>query len=162
MTNLARKKLSRRDAIKILVAATGATVLVPSKWSTPRTTSGVLPVHAQTSTSPVLHTLACGADILLDITCDVPAPSRTSTVTINPPDAGIPMNYQITTSPTITVSSPALSGQVNTVGGVASLNVLFSNNDNNGTPHFCRVEWSFADSAQGSGICTQEFTWYCT
>ena len=45
------KKLSRRDAIKLLGAAAGATVLanLPSKWSKPELASGVLPAHAQTS-----------------------------------------------------------------------------------------------------------------
>lgn len=45
------KKLSRRDAIKLLGAAAGATLLanLPSKWSKPSLTSGVLPAHAQTS-----------------------------------------------------------------------------------------------------------------
>lgn len=45
------KKISRRDAIKLLGAAAGATLLanLPSKWKTPELTSGVLPAHAQTS-----------------------------------------------------------------------------------------------------------------
>lgn len=45
------EKLSRRDAIKLLGAATGATLLanLPSKWSKPELVSGVLPAHAQTS-----------------------------------------------------------------------------------------------------------------
>ena len=45
------KKLSRRDALKVLGAATGASLLasLPSKWSAPEIASGVLPAHAQTS-----------------------------------------------------------------------------------------------------------------
>ena len=45
------KKLSRRDAIKLLGAAAGATALanLPSKWSKPELVSGVMPAHAQTS-----------------------------------------------------------------------------------------------------------------
>ena len=45
------KKITRRDAIKLLGAAVGATALanLPSKWSKPELISGVLPVHAQTS-----------------------------------------------------------------------------------------------------------------
>jgi len=48
---MSEKKLSRRDAIKLLGAVTGATVLanLPSKWSTPELVSGILPAHAQTS-----------------------------------------------------------------------------------------------------------------
>ena len=45
------KNLSRRDALKVLGAAAGATVLanLPEKWSKPELVSGVLPAHAQTS-----------------------------------------------------------------------------------------------------------------
>jgi len=48
---MTEKKLSRRDAIKLIGAAAGASVLanLPSKWSKPELTGGVLPAHAQTS-----------------------------------------------------------------------------------------------------------------
>jgi hypothetical protein len=48
---MTQKKLSRRDAIKLLGATTGAAMLanLPSKWKTPELASGVLPAHAQTS-----------------------------------------------------------------------------------------------------------------
>ena len=51
MTQPTDKNLSRRDALKLLGAAAGASVLanLPSKWSTPRLTAGVLPAHAQSS-----------------------------------------------------------------------------------------------------------------
>ncbi len=44
-------KISRRDAIKVLGAAAGASLLanLPSKWSKPELAAGVLPAHAQTS-----------------------------------------------------------------------------------------------------------------
>ena len=49
------KKLSRRDALKLLGAAAGASVLanLPSKWNTPEIASGVLPAHAQTSCADI-------------------------------------------------------------------------------------------------------------
>jgi len=49
MTN--QKKITRREAIKILGATAGASLLanIPAKWSTPQLTKGVLPAHAQTS-----------------------------------------------------------------------------------------------------------------
>lgn len=55
MNKSIKKKISRRDAIKLLGAITGASVLanLPSKWSTPEITRGVLPAHAQTSCMPV-------------------------------------------------------------------------------------------------------------
>lgn len=54
------KKLSRRDAIKLIGAAAGASVLanLPSKWTKPEVTAGVLPAHAQTSPASVLPTVA--------------------------------------------------------------------------------------------------------
>jgi hypothetical protein len=45
-------KISRRQALKALLAASGgltAAAFVPSKWVKPLVMSGVLPVHAQTS-----------------------------------------------------------------------------------------------------------------
>ncbi|HSR19794.1 MAG TPA: twin-arginine translocation signal domain-containing protein [Anaerolineales bacterium] len=54
------QRLSRRDALKVLGAAAGATALanLPSKWTTPELTAGVLPAHAQSScncTDPALN-----------------------------------------------------------------------------------------------------------
>jgi hypothetical protein len=51
MSQPKNKKISRRDAMKVLGAAAGATLLanLPSKWSKPELTNGVLPAHAQTS-----------------------------------------------------------------------------------------------------------------
>ena len=51
MSKVLDNGLSRRDALKLLGAAAGASVLanLPSRWSTPQLTAGVLPAHAQTS-----------------------------------------------------------------------------------------------------------------
>ncbi len=45
------KKISRRDAMKLLGAAIGAAALstLPSKWNTPELVAGVLPAHARQS-----------------------------------------------------------------------------------------------------------------
>jgi len=53
MTN--QKKITRREAIKILGATAGASLLanLPSKWSTPELIGGYIPAHAQTSNCPV-------------------------------------------------------------------------------------------------------------
>lgn len=55
MRNTPQKKVSRRDAIKLIGAAAGAAALanLPSKWSKPELVSGVLPAHAQTSCAAV-------------------------------------------------------------------------------------------------------------
>ena len=46
-----QKKLTRRDAIKLIGAAAGASVLanIPAKWSKPSLAGGLIPAHAQTS-----------------------------------------------------------------------------------------------------------------
>ena len=48
---MTEKKLSRRDAMKLLGAAIGAAALanLPSKWNTPELAAGVLPAHARQS-----------------------------------------------------------------------------------------------------------------
>ena len=48
---MTEKKISRRDAMKILGAAIGAAALanLPSKWDKPELAQGVLPAHAQQS-----------------------------------------------------------------------------------------------------------------
>ncbi|MCL4528127.1 MAG: Hint domain-containing protein [Chloroflexi bacterium] len=78
------KKLSRRDALKIIGAAAGATVLanLPSKWSKPELAAGVLPAHAQTSgptlptvvTSSIVGEFSCQASFTGDVTADGGSP----------------------------------------------------------------------------------------
>ena len=59
-----QQKLSRRDAIKILGAAAGASLMVnlPSKWSHPEVFSGIIPAHAQTSNCLTVHLEVLSAD----------------------------------------------------------------------------------------------------
>ena len=46
-----QKKLTRREAIKLLGTATGAVTLanLPAKWTSPELSGGSIPAHAQTS-----------------------------------------------------------------------------------------------------------------
>lgn len=76
--------LSRRDALKLLGAAAGATALanLPAKWSTPELTAGVLPAHAQVSSVGCAGldwsgtvTWATGNDQDLDLELTVPLPA---------------------------------------------------------------------------------------
>jgi hypothetical protein len=52
---MTEKKISRRDAMKMLGVAVGAAALstLPSKWNTPELVAGVLPAHARQSGGPV-------------------------------------------------------------------------------------------------------------
>ena len=53
---MSQNKLSRREAIKILGTATGASLLanIPAKWSRPEVTGSQLPAFAQTSCGSLL------------------------------------------------------------------------------------------------------------
>jgi hypothetical protein len=155
-----QKKLSRRDAIKLLGAVTGATVLanLPSKWKTPEMVSGVLPVHAQTSNpnNPILHTLNCGNN--LQIFPFMGTINTSTSVTINPADSGIPMVFSIAFlfgASFVNFGSPQ-GGVVATVNGVASHVTTPINVPVLGSG--IQVTWSFQNPADGTGTCTQTIT----
>lgn len=128
MNNPSPKKLTRRDAIKILSAAAGASVLanLPSKWSSPELTSGVLPAHAQTSV--ILYSLVCSSNINILVT-DVGNSQHTGTfsASLTPTTPDVSVDYQIDITPTFgtaILSSPATSsGSVMSSGGAVSLDV---------------------------------------
>ena len=113
------KKISRRDAIKLLGAAAGATVLanLPSKWNTPELASGVLPAHAQTSQ---LFSLVCQLD-QLNTNDGTPPPS---TVVITLAQAGISMTWTVPNPSSGVLTFGALSGTVLTnAAGLATIDL---------------------------------------
>ena len=140
--------------MKILAASAGAIALanLPSQWSKPGLEAGVLPVHAQTSVTPEPHTLP--ADGSQTASFCQPA-DLTSSVAITPDDAGIALNYSIsTTDGPVTITAPAaLTGTVLTDSdGVASLTITAADMSGTGT---IIVVWSFANSSDGTGTSTQ-------
>jgi len=169
MTNQSQKKLSRRDAIKLLGAAAGATMLanLPSKWSTPELTSGVLPAHAQTSITG-LTILDCELTVNRDGTWS-------STPHIGPVPQSIAMRFTLTfvnmwftsnnpgpqiPNPFVGTWNTDLNGDVlyvNSSNGAAGLDTLVNDpNANNGS---FTVLWQFNDPSQGSGSCSRTYTW---
>jgi hypothetical protein len=150
------KKLSRRDAIKVLGAATGAVVLanLPTKWSKPELISGVLPAHAQTSTSLPFAMAGCGVAGTL-------CADTNSLVTITPAASGIPMRYLVIPSnPGGTIINPAaLTGVIPTDGsGVADLYLQINFSTFNIGDTFT-INWSFENSSDGTGTCQQVHTY---
>lgn len=156
------KKLSRRDAIKLLGAATGATLLanLPSKWSTPSLASGVLPAHAQTS---IAFALACGAPLSINTA------SNSGTVnagaSIVPASSNFGLIYSITVVPnqgTASVTSPvSLIGTLFTVGGAVTLPVTVQVSSFNGliSTGVVNVTWAIPKS----GIsCIQQISYVFT
>ena len=155
MSEQPKKKLSRRDAFKILGATLGATVLanLPSKWSKPEVISGVLPAHAQTSFG-----LSC------DTGGSVSEPSNSSYVsgtTINLPASGIVMRWSILlNNVTLDNGADPITGTAITNGsGYASINtpnVSITDPTQNAS---VTVNWSFDDVSQGVFDCDQVFVY---
>ena len=148
-------KISRRDAIKALAAVAGATALanIPSKWTKPSLNVGVLPAHAQTSV--VHHTVTAGISDPTANFCN----SLKSTAVITPPSSGIPLNYVLTTSGSVAISSPALTGTVATDGtGTATLTIIVDKSKPFNKGDTITITWSFKNPSDGSGSSAQVFT----
>jgi hypothetical protein len=151
------KKLSRRDAIKILAAATGAGVLanIPSKWIKPGMAFGVLPAHAQGSVP--LHTLAAGADATIESNVGAPPITIFSTVEITPSTPEILMRYSIAIIGVVDIKllNKNSTGTVATDGsGTATLPITYSNLGYGST---ITVIWSFENPSDGTGSDDQIF-----
>ena len=78
------KKFSRRNALKILAAAAGATTLanLPAQWMKPVLRAGVLPAHAQTSGLPT--SIATGTPTSTPTSTPTTTPTSTPTATATP------------------------------------------------------------------------------
>jgi hypothetical protein len=153
------KKLSRRDAMKLLGAAIGGAALanLPSKWNTPEMTSGVLPAHARQS-AHVVRSIAAGPDdptLHGDLACNAQDSDITSTVSVTPPAGGIVLRYVITLTGSAVLDGTPSSDTVTTApDGTASLSVLAHDPSGGGS---LTVTWSFNDPADGSGSSSQTF-----
>lgn len=166
------KKLSRRDALKLLGAVAGATALanLPSEWSKPEVVRGVLPAHARTS-SLGLQILSCN----LSLTVGSGAWSSSPTVGPLPIPFSIPMKFTMTF-----VNMHFASGSVPQSPYIGSWNldpatgtVLYVNNNNSYIPGdivadpgavsgSLTVLWEFLDPSHGSGSCSRTVNWGIT
>ena len=143
------KKLSRRDAFKILGATLGATVLanLPSKWSKPEVISGVLPAHAQATCGPLTF---LGSGSIVNVGQNgTYAPS----VTISSPTANISLNLSASS-----ISGGAISPVVGPIGtyltnaggtATAAPAIPYSFGILDGTITFT---WSFVNASDGCDI----------
>jgi hypothetical protein len=111
---MTEKKISRRDAMKMLGVAVGAAALstLPSKWNTPELVAGVLPAHARQSGGPgtQLHTFLEPLS-LVDISPG--SGYLDASRQIFPPDGGIVLAYNIIIDGSITLTVPN-SGTITT------------------------------------------------
>jgi hypothetical protein len=121
------KKISRRDALKLLGAAIGAAMVanLPKKWIKPESISGVLPVHAQTSllvtsTTTATPTATATNNPLIPTNTPTPTPTQTltSTSTSTPTQTLTPTSTS-TVTPTVllpTVLTTGISDQSSSNG----------------------------------------------
>lgn len=172
---MTKKTLSRRDAIKLLGAAAGATLLanLPSKWSTPELTSGVLPAHAQTS-GLGLQILSCNFSV------DIDTGVWSSTPNVGPipipNNIGIGMRFTITfvnthfagssdpQSPNPYIYIWNLTPSTGTVLYANNTNVALSNaglmlRDAGALSGSVTILWEFGSPTHGSGSCSQTVNW---
>jgi hypothetical protein len=168
------KKISRRDAMKLLGAAAGASVLanLPTKWQTPQLAAGVLPAHAQTSVGArtiedcvifpgVPPTVAPSGRLMGAGPVDfggVGGPLTTG-VGIAAPDLGISMHYKFVLTNLSTVD--ALEGNVPTgaspAPGIAYVTIAVSVVDVS-KAFSATGTWTFTSPADGSGSCSNTWT----
>jgi hypothetical protein len=107
------KKISRRDALKLLGAAIGASIVanLPAKWVKPESISGVLPVHAQTSL-PVTSTTTATPTVTATnnplTSTNTPTSTPTPTQTLTSTSTSTPTQTLTSTSTSTATATPAL------------------------------------------------------
>lgn len=154
---MVEKKLSRRDAMKVLGAALGAATLanLPSKWSKPEIAVGALPAHAQASAISATSVITCAPDWPTLAGVYPLTSSWIFTANILPARNGVSLQYQISATPGqfTQTNPPGITGTVTTgASGQASINVQGTVN---GAPCTIQVMFSFLNPADGKGSCTQ-------
>lgn len=151
------KKVSRRDAIKLLTAVAGATALAntPARWNKPDLKVGVLPVHAQTSVVTPIYTLTAEADDSVSFCGNDPI-QLTSTAIISPITSGILLRFTIT-STGVTVTPPLTGTIATNASGIVSLSID-TDGGNSGNNNEVTIVWGFENSSQGTNTDSQQFT----
>ena len=159
MTQQTSKKITRREAIKILGAAAGASVLanIPSKWSKPEVMGGVVPAHAQISpVPPIVRTVGI-----------TPQPNLFVIFSGNLDDEGIPApvtdtGFVIATFPTIpTLPGTSFSAGVVPVGpfGVGPTNSGIASGTYNGRAYATNATGTaYGEVIQFQTMCLAEGT----
>jgi len=119
------KKISRRDAMKILGAAIGVAALanLPSKWDKPELAQGVLPAHARQSAAVVpVAVVPVAAVVATSLICGggsgyMGPDNRTETIAdgivyadVTPAVAGISVAYSYILTGNVTVPVLPVSG----------------------------------------------------
>lgn len=152
MNDKSSRKTSRREAMKILAAAGGATALanLPSKWTKPILDAGVLPAHAQTS---VVAGVTCGADASFAAT-DV-STVITASITLVPARTGIQMHFNAVSTNGSNQYFPQSGDAATNASGVATAALQAGCSV---TGDLIQVTWTFVNPLDGTGTCLQTLT----
>lgn len=159
------QKLSRREALKLLAAATGAAALstLPPAWSKPALQVGVLPAHAQTSLLHILSTFFFPEEVDPDRSYCYDGMIVRFMAIITPPAAGILLQYSLTYNVTgapgsITSPSPTTGTVATNASGQASIDVtVLPASPFFGTEGTLTVVWSFVNPADGTNTASQDY-----
>jgi hypothetical protein len=159
------QKLSRREALKLLAAATGAAALstLPPAWSKPDLQVGALPAHAQTSLLHILNAPFLPAEIDLGQSYCWDGIIIRFIAAITPPTAGIVLQYALSYNPTgapgaITSPSPTTGTVATNASGQASIDVtVLPDSPFFGTEGTLTVVWSFVNPADGTNSVSQNY-----
>jgi hypothetical protein len=162
---MSAQKLSRREALKLLAAATGAAALstLPPTWSKPDLQIGVLPAHAQTSLLHILSTFFFPEEVDPGRSYCYDGMIVRFTAIITPPTTGILLQYSLTYNVTgapgsITSPSPATGTVATDASGRASIDVtVLPDSPFFGTEGTLTVVWSFVNPADGTNTASQDY-----
>ncbi|MFT5196990.1 MAG: hypothetical protein ACI9EW_003968 [Cellvibrionaceae bacterium] len=117
--------LSRRGAIKAIIATTGAVTItqLPVVWSTPILNLAVLPVHAQTSTATETATSTqASTPTQTAAPTETATPTQTAAPTETATQTATPIIYTITTCHVSNAAVP--SNPINTIDVMASFAII--------------------------------------
>lgn len=159
MANIEHSNVSRRKALKLIAASTGAVALssLPGGWSKPSLTVGVLPAHAQISAAPYSIT-RCAVTAVQGSNFITPFDLIDTIAVITPAAAGIQLRRRITLNEpghpqdgevdVATAASDAAGLLSTPFFDLSSLSPQIASG-----PNRISVLWEFVDPAQGVNTC---------
>jgi len=162
MADVQNSNVSRRKALKLIAASTGAATLssLPGRWTKPNLKVGVLPAHAQISQVPYMI-LRCAVGSVEGANFISPFDTITTSAWITPAAANIQLRRRIT----LNEPGHPQNGEVDMATGITDSAGLVSAPDfdlfgitptiSAGTNRVS-VSWEFVNPAEGTNTCQND------